>query len=307
MKRKNLLFAISLISACLASCRSAKGNEKKNVTFGDMPHATGTVSIGLGETKLMPFSTIVSSEIKQKETNLLKKEAHLSLEASSDADSYFTYELLYNNDLITDKFQDSLLSAIKITCSKEFEEEFRITKASIETATSIYTFDFEITLVFNDEYVNYPPFAPSYTEGCFKQNLMNWNRQAVFYNYLALNFEWFYNLKTASIRINDISFSDNLIEYIDGVSFLSIDKNISWNVDIYEMIMRNSFESEGYSFEEIRSVDYTSECGEQKGLIYKIEFKKKRDYMKYTSICGDVNYDVTINGMNYIIRDMYYF
>lgn len=308
MKKKALMLLVSSVATCLSSCVEPVVAEKETVVFSDKVYTKGELSIGLGETKYLPSLYLFSWEICSNEPELLTSEALLRFETNVQMSDYFEWNIVINDETKSGLLRADSTDVIAFKCTKPFEGNVKITEGIIETKNYVYKYDLDLSFSYNADYIEYPPFAPSYSVWDYYPGILNWNIKTIFfYKYIALNFEWFYKLKSNSIKIKNISFSDNLNEFIDGLSFLIIDKRISWNVGTYQMMQHDSFEDNGYSFESLRSIDYTAECSEDKGLIYKIGFKKDRRETNYTWVCGDVIYDFELNGVEYTIKDEFYF
>ena len=309
MKNQKKLL-LPFVAACLASCGKATTTvERKQISYAENPQPVGAFSIGLGESKVIPISKSISWDIFEREPSLSKNDVSFSVETNIEQEGVIDCTLSYGVGYESDLFRHVFYSAFKVTCSHEFDGEIKISKGYIETESSVYSFDLDLSLLFNDDYVHYPPFVPSYVESSFGGFMNRWSIQTFFDDYLVLDFEWFYNLGKYSkntIAINNISFSDNLKEYLGDVSLLIIDKKNPDEAETYEMIFHNKFEENGYTFEPFRRVDYTAECSDKKIVIYKLDFKKERDYKAYSAIFGDVIYDVTINGGDYSIKDIFY-
>ena len=306
MKIGKKITMLAFIACTLCSCKNDENSPKEVVDINNIIYTTGDFSIGLGETKIINFHSDVSLTICEKEPELKKDDIKVYCESNYDLSQLISLDLAFNDSLIDDYYKESTIHAIKMVCKSEFSNQISISKIIIESPSTKYSFSIDIKLNFNQDFASYPLFLPSYSYDYLCGYGSNWNAQIIFYDYLAFNFEWFYDLKNSFVSINSINFSDNLANYINDLSFTYVDKSIPWSPDINEMIMRDSFTENGYTFQNIRTIDYINECSTDKGLIYKIN-RKERDYSKWYLIYGDIIYDVTINGVNYKIKDIYSF
>ena len=311
MKKSCILICLIAI---LTGCNNGKGNntqtniEKSDIKLEEYLNFVCDFSIGLGEKKIFPFGTESMLTISKNENNLYAKDVKISFDSNCNINEYLNFELAHNADETDNKIV-GCRNAFMITCIKEFSDTITVSKVTFKTEKANYELNSNWKINFNEDYCNYPAFPPSYDpnllEGYLSSgaNIGSYNTRIVFGNYLILNFGWFYDLEKSSLIINQIRFSEELSKHIDGISFTIINEDVDWFTEVKDMITRDTFEEHSFTFEPIRTIDYLQECSTDKYLIYKVNYERPEDF--YDVICGDIIFDVTINGNNYQIKDLF--
>lgn len=303
---KKILPIIFIPSFLIAGCNSNGSSDKRTkITIANSYNSSYEYSVGLNETVYISLvdaiKTMKNSEdavdLANTECNDIRVKA---LDFEDDEIAYLGTSLIYsaNNPTL-----DMSLQTLSITCLEEFEE-CAISKISFICDEIVYNLDTDIYLYFNEDFESYPKVLNSY---CVDSR--NWYNGGVFdyekLRYGERNLEGFahgylymfdgvrYNRTVDTITLHSITFSENLTPYIKDVKYGLFDPNIDPLTLDYEKI----------TFKQLnQSINLNETTNQNEELIFSFETNLLEDEF---FVGGDIIYDLTINGIDYLVKKMY--
>lgn len=293
----NPCFIFLALLPCLTGCEHEQTSNNKNKTsinVEDFTSIEGEFSIGLKERKIVPFFySNIFSELKNNDPYYLASRVKISFISNDNVNSFIDAEIDSDSNIYEYNIS-SCQNQITFYCKEKFDSPLKLEKLQFETDDYCYVMDFNVTLVFNPEYEDYPLFLPTYD-----QNGVNWNSKIVFGNRLAFNFERYYDLSIDRIIINNISFSQIFNEKVRDISFSIIDKNVE-----LDFFTNGLYDDDRFVFQNFREINYSKECGIDKALLCNVSYSVEKSNKTFY---GDIIMDVTINGLNFKIKDLFIF
>lgn len=312
MKKELLLFLL-IPSLCCCIDNSPEHDKKIIKDFGAISETNVCFSIGLGETKYVPINDLFNCILNEYELNYDFVNQYLDQKIlkfnifdndGNNINSTFDYSLIGDSYAGENVTLYHSIYAFEIKCNKSFQSDININYLEIENANAKFIIGIKMTIEFNNDFVKYPEFLPSYNPD--GSGRMFWktsyNTQPYFSNVIqnkALVFDFRRTkLKNSQILLNGINFSSNLNQIVECNLYT---KFIESEVMFWNEFERNIDQINYNKFDDpINFFDYTND-GE--AIMFYVKTKTEANNM----IVGDVIYDITIDGEQYFIKDMFIF
>lgn len=264
-------------------------------------------SVGLGESVFVSIEDYLSkcteepfiNELMETKTDLIEIKA-FGFDLQPFSECSFNILSKFSNDT----FKNSL-KTVEIKCIKEFEQ-LNIKSLEFHFNEKIVTFDVDLSLAFDDEYLQMPNILDSYvidstnwysggdidfTSKKFRVDKRNFI--SPIYSSFYVFDDIRYNRGEDSIVLNSIKFSDNLSCNVRNISYANFDINSNPYVFDFYSLDWMDFKT---------SIDLNTCTRLDSEIIFKF------DVIIPENLCflgGDIIYNVTINGINYEIKNMY--
>lgn len=190
-------------------------------------------------------------------------------------------------------------------CKKQFSNSISIGEIIFEFESK-NRIEFKTNIIFNynNAYVNYPKFNPSYEldneyyMASFKEN--PWHYFNCYEKYCFFDTTKSYNPNSNSVTLNEITFSENLLNYLKSslkVTYLNANEDFR-SVSLVKL-KDGSYKYQNASF----PYDMNVIANQNLPIVFKTELIDSGNLDHYVG--GDIIYNVTINGNTYDIVDMF--
>jgi len=305
VKKTLLLFCIPsiLLSAC---GKNAGDNQKPIITIANANNSFYDYSIGLNQDICISLTDVIDEMLKEDDSYYLahaecREISITGLDRDDQQINCLEFDLIHSKNSYSTL--ESSVQTVTIRCIEEFEV-VSIGKMRFCYEEDFYDLEVDINLYFNKDYENYPSFLPSYlvdsrnwyNGGMFDYSHLRYaerNLEGFAHGYLYMFDNVRFNRDSDTIVLNNISFSDSVKGYIKTVKYGFFDPNIDPLEFDYDKISFKNW---------LNPVNLNEVTSEEKEIIF---FFDTYDLSDQFFIGGDIIYDMTINGIDYQIKNMY--
>ena len=296
----------TLIAMVLTSCGVKEESSVNSVYHcSNDKNSSYAYSIGLNQSVYISFAEIFEELDKDSSLKTLEEWVckNISLTGfDNEKKSIVSLDFKVMHFSSTSNLENGLRT-IEIKCLSEFDT-LEIKAIRFTNNEQTLDLDTDISLEFNDDYARYPSFLESYVVdsrfwyngGVFYYDHLRFserNLEGFFHGYLYMFDGKRYDRNSDTIVLNDITFSENVNPYVTSVKYGFFDPNIKPLDLIYEQI----------DFTELNGpISLNDVTNDNSELLFSFEYEELTDN---AFLGGDIIYDITINGINYNIKNMY--
>lgn len=315
MKRKSLV--LTLLGVMMMSCGSnayslSSDASFENLYFEERTQSICDICIGIKESKYFCISDLfweIEDSLDNPSEIMGMTVEKITLEDENGKEiKCLTGEMVQGpfSPLVSNSFSEKL-PILKVTCKRTFNGKITIKNVRFNLGNEILNFAVDYSLTYNGGYLSYLPLLPSYYPSerafwsGFTSNPYPWMENMIVGEFIFFDLYQVFKKTNFDCSIKDISIESEHFKTTGSMEYGTVDYSDIWENIQCEIACNPANKYAKGTFGS--PLDFKEVVPSDKILYVKLNFEKDVDEMVYTNVV----YDMTINGIDYSIKDQFIF